>query len=269
MWQPSASMYSNREKKTCELASEIVCCDMSSFSLQLNYSVEGCQKELLETSTIYLAWISSQAGVNQCALYLWNKLLFPLCKGRYLGEFASQAVCSPKVAEICRAHSPAGWCCMGCCVPPVWGHTAWWEHQELAQPQLCVCCIPRLVPSWTSWSQMLTFLITGNCCVTLPERNRSTKQWLCTSKLCVCRRAEQWLLSQLLWAFRAVQFRFLFSQAGCALVLVVMDWQQHACFPVPLSWCPLAPSCPSLPGQVLHQDCYHGCDIYSRGGPGS
>lgn len=145
----------------------------------------------------------------------------------------------------------------------------WWEHQELAQPQLCVCCIPRLVPSWTSWSQMLTFLITGNCCVTLPEINRSTKQWLCTSKLCVCRRAEQWLLSQLLWAFRAVQFRFLFSQAGCALVLIVMDWQQHACFPVPLSWCPLAPSCPSLPGQVLHQDCYHGCDIYSRGGPGS
>lgn len=126
IWQSSASMYSNREKKTCELASEILCCDTSSFSLQLNYSVEGCQKGVLETSSVCLAGISSQAGVIHCALYLWNKLLFPLCKGKHLWEFASQAVWSYQVAGncVCRAHNPAGWCCLGWCVGPVWGQTA-------------------------------------------------------------------------------------------------------------------------------------------------
>lgn len=67
-------------EKRHQLASEILYCDMSSFPLQLNVSVEGCQKEVLVTSTVCLAWISSQAGVIQCALYLWNKLLFTLCR---------------------------------------------------------------------------------------------------------------------------------------------------------------------------------------------
>lgn len=59
-----------KKKKTYELASEILCCDMTNFSLQLIFSVEGCQKEVLETSTVCLAWINNQAGVIQCALYL-------------------------------------------------------------------------------------------------------------------------------------------------------------------------------------------------------
>lgn len=225
---------------------------MSSFSLQLNYSVEGCQKELLEASTMYLSWISSQAGTIQCALCLWNKLLFPLCKGKYLREFASQAVWSHKVAEncVCRAHNPAGWCCMGWCVPLVLGQTAWWKEQELVQPQPFINLI-MVVPSLTSsWSQVLTFLITGNCFITLPEENRSTKQWLCASKHCVCRRAEQWLLIQLLWACRTVQLRFLFSQAGCACSCARCNWLTGSSMLLSQCTCPGAhwhpAACPSL-----------------------
>lgn len=86
MWQSSACVNSIREKKTHELASETLCCDTSSSFPQLKYSVEGWQKRALETSTVFLPWVSSQTGVIHCASYLCNKLLFPLCKQNVRGS---------------------------------------------------------------------------------------------------------------------------------------------------------------------------------------
>lgn len=123
-----------------------------------NYSVEGWQKRALETSTVFLAWISSHTGVIHCALYLCNQLLFPLCRGNCLGEFASQVLWllmwSFKVAEKCisrKTHNPAGCCCMGWHVNLIWGQTACWEQRELVWPVLSVAY-------WGLY--LLTYLIT-------------------------------------------------------------------------------------------------------------
>lgn len=194
-------MYSNRGKKTCELASGIPCCDMSSFPLQLNFSVEGCQKEVLATSTVCLVWISSQAGMIQCALYLWNKLLFPLCKGKHFRWGLPLRLCGH---TRCREHNPAGWCCMGgVCLQSEVRLPDGRNESLFSHSSVCVA-YQGLYLLWTlSWSQMVTFLITGHGLITLAERHRSTKQWLHSSKHHVCRRAEQWLLMQLLSACRA------------------------------------------------------------------
>lgn len=79
----------------------------------------------------------------------------------------------------------------------------------------------------SSWSQMVTFLTTGNGFITLPERNRSTKQWLCTSNYCVCRRERTPNPAVVNMQSSGVEISVL---SGCACsLLVVIDWLPAVC----------------------------------------
>lgn len=69
-------------------------------------------------------------------------------------------------------------------------------------------------------------------------------------------------------------WRFLFPRAGCACSCAGCDCLAAVfSFLCALVLCPLAPSCPSLAGQVWHQvsscpgvwQCDSGCDMYSKG----
>lgn len=119
-----------------------MCCDLSSFSPQLNYhSVEGWHKRALGCCFLFLTWVamsSSQDGVISCAINyisfytrgsVWGILLLGLCGCWCYGGWQKTCICR-------RTRSPAGCSCMGCCVNLSWGQAACWEECQLVWPAL-------------------------------------------------------------------------------------------------------------------------------------
>lgn len=120
----------------------------------------------------FLTGISNQVGVIYC-LTMCNSLLFPLYKGKHLGEFASWTtwllIWLCKVAENVHLQkdSPAGCCCVGWPLNPPEVRRGARRNKGLFG-QHCLCFIwPALVVSFDQhwlcfvhWGlQLLTHLI--------------------------------------------------------------------------------------------------------------
>jgi len=147
MWQSSSSVNSSREKKIHKLASEILCCDTSSFYPWLNYSVEGWQKRDLETGTVFiwrglvgkLGWFTVPRICvrNYFSLNARGRFGRVCLSGCWCGHTRWQKAVSAEGHVVLRDAA----------CESVWGQTACWEEQELLRPVHSVCYLVMVAES--------------------------------------------------------------------------------------------------------------------------